>query len=210
MNKPITRADDNHRLLLRLAVSAVVMFGFGFLLVPFYEQICEATGINNYLRPEAEQGARAVGNTQVDTSRSVLVQFDANLHDLPWRFQPLQRSIEVHPGQFVQIEYEVLNNRDVPVTGQAVPSYGPQVAARYFNKMECFCFEQQTLAPGERRIMPVVFVLDPALPRDVSVITLSYTFFELPGRNTAVLTDARLGQQAGSQVATPARGAGAS
>ena len=157
----------------------------------------------------AKLKASRVEAAWVDSSRSVLVQFDANLHDLPWRFQPLQRSIEVHPGQFVQIEYEVLNNRDVPVTGQAVPSYGPQVAARYFNKMECFCFEQQTLAPGERRIMPVVFVLDPALPRDVSVITLSYTFFELPGRNTAVLTDARLGQQAGSQAPTPARGAGA-
>ena len=153
--------------------------------------------------------ARAVGNTQVDSSRSVLVQFDANLHDLPWRFQPLQRSIEVHPGQFVQIEYEVLNNRDVPVTGQAVPSYGPQVAARYFNKMECFCFEQQTLAPGERRIMPVVFVLDPGLPREVSVITLSYTFFELPGRNTAVLTGGPAKQQAGSRSPAPARGAGA-
>lgn len=190
MNSPIRRADDNRRLLQRLAVSAVVMFGFGFLLVPFYEQICEATGINNYLRPEAQQGARAVTNTQIDTSRSILVQFDANLHDhLPWRFQPLQRSIEVHPGEFVHVEYEVTNNRNAPVTGQAVPSYGPQLAGRYFNKMECFCFEQQTLAPGESRIMPVVFVVDPTLPKDVSVITLSYTFFELPGRNTAAVTD---------------------
>jgi cytochrome c oxidase assembly protein subunit 11 len=161
------------------------MFGFGFLLVPFYEKICEVTGINNFLRPEAEQGARAVLNTQVDTSRRVLVQFDANLHHLPWRFQPMQRSIEVHPGQLVQVEYEVSNTRDVPVTGQAVPSYGPQLAGRYFNKMDCFCFEQQTLAPGEQRTMPVVFVVDPALPADVTVITLSYTFFELPGRNTA-------------------------
>ncbi|WP_341645867.1 cytochrome c oxidase assembly protein [Thauera sp. SDU_THAU2] len=178
-------AADNRRLLLRLAVSAVAMFGFGFLLVPFYEKICEVTGINNFLRPEAEQGARAVGNTQVDASRSILVQFDANLHDLPWRFQPLQRSIEVHPGELVQVEYEVSNTRDVPVTGQAVPSYGPQVAGRHFNKLDCFCFAQQTLAPGERRVMPVVFVIDPALPEDVTVITLSYTFFELQGRNTA-------------------------
>ena len=180
------RPDTSTRsLLLRLLVSAVVMFGFGFLLVPFYQQICEATGINNFLRPEAEQGARAAANTQIDTSRSVLVQFDANLHDLPWRFRPLQRSIEVHPGQLVQVEYEVINTRDVPVTGQAVPSYGPQRAARYFNKLDCFCFEQQTLAPGEKRTMPVVFVVDPALPEDLGVITLSYTFFELPGRNTA-------------------------
>ncbi|WP_068636929.1 cytochrome c oxidase assembly protein [Thauera butanivorans] len=191
-------AADNRRLLLRLAISAVVMFGFGFLLVPFYEKICEVTGINNFLRPEAEQGARAV-NTQVDASRSILVQFDANLHDLPWRFQPLQRSIEVHPGQLVQVEYEVSNTRDVPVTGQAVPSYGPQVAGRHFNKLDCFCFAQQTLAPGERRVMPVVFVIDPALPEEVTVITLSYTFFELQGRNTTAAVP-------GSAAAAPVPG----
>ena len=191
-------AADNRRLLLRLAISAVVMFGFGFLLVPFYEKICEVTGINNFLRPEAEQGARAV-NTQVDASRSILVQFDANLHDLPWRFQPLQRSIEVHPGQLVQVEYEVSNTRDVPVTGQAVPSYGPQVAGRHFNKLDCFCFAQQTLAPGERRVMPVVFVIDPALPDEVTVITLSYTFFELQGRNTTAAVS-------GSAAAAPVPG----
>jgi len=192
------RTGENRRLLVRLGLSAAMMFGFGFLLVPFYEQICEATGINNFLRPEAEQGARAV-NTQVDASRSILVQFDANLHDLPWRFQPLQRSIEVHPGQLVQVEYEVSNTRDVPVTGQAVPSYGPQVAGRHFNKLDCFCFAQQTLAPGERRVMPVVFVIDPALPEEVTVITLSYTFFELQGRNTTAAVP-------GSAAAAPVPG----
>ncbi len=176
------RAGENRRLLVRLGLSAVMMFGFGFLLVPFYEQICEVTGINNFLRPEAEQGARAAANTQVDPSRSVTIQFDANLHDLPWRFQPLQRSVVVHPGEMVQVEYEVSNTRSEPVTGQAVPSYGPQRAGRYVSKLDCFCFTQQTLAPGETRRMPVVFVLDPALPPEVHTITLSYTFFELQGR----------------------------
>jgi len=179
------RASDNRRLLIRLAVSAVAMFGFGFLLVPFYEKICEVTGINNFLRPEAEAGAMAATNTQVDTSRTILVQFDANLHDLPWRFQPVQRSVNVHPGQLVHIEYEVANTRSEPVTGQAVPSYGPQLAGQYFRKLDCFCFAQQTLGPGEKRIMPVVFVVDPALPADVNTITLSYTFFELKGRKSA-------------------------
>lgn len=178
-------ASENRRLLVRLAISAAVMFGFGFLLVPFYEKICEVTGINNFLRPEAEAGARASTNTQVDTSRTILVQFDANLHDLPWRFQPVQRSVNVHPGELVHIEYEVSNTRAEPITGQAVPSYGPQLAGQYFRKLDCFCFAQQTLAPGERRIMPVVFVVDPALPADVSTITLSYTFFELKGRKSA-------------------------
>ncbi|APR03533.1 cytochrome c oxidase assembly protein [Thauera chlorobenzoica] len=193
MNAPARdrRAADNRRLLLRLLVSAVVMFGFGFALVPFYEQICEVTGINNFLRPEAEQGARAAaGNSQVDAGRRILVQFDANLHDLPWRFQPLQRSIEVHPGQLVHVDYEVSNPGAVAVTGQAVPSYGPQRAARYFNKMDCFCFTQQTLAPGEVRTMPVVFVVDPALPDDIGVITLSYTFFMLQGRSTSAAVNA--------------------
>lgn len=179
-------AVDNRRLLLRLGISAVVMFGFGFLLVPFYEKICEVTGINNLLQPDVA----AVSNTQVDTSRTVLVQFDANLHDLPWRFHPLQRSVSVHPGELIHIAYEVVNTRAEAITGQAVPSYGPLVAGQYFRKMDCFCFTQQTLAAGERRTMPVVFVLDPALPADVTTITLSYTFFELQGRRAAAAAKA--------------------
>lgn len=178
-------AGENRRLLVRLGVSAVVMFGFGFLLVPFYEQICEATGINNLLQPDTV----SVENTQVDRSRTVLVQFDANLHDLPWRFQPQQRSVTVHPGELVHVAYEVGNTRDRSITGQAVPSYGPQVAGKYFRKLDCFCFTQQTLAPGEQRTMPLVFVLDPKLPADVTTITLSYTFFEIQGRSAAKDSD---------------------
>ena len=178
-------AGENRRLLVRLGISAVVMFGFGFLLVPFYEKICEATGINNLLQPDKV----SVENTQVDRSRTVLVQFDANLHDLPWRFQPQQRSVSVHPGELVHVAYEVGNNRNLPITGQAVPSYGPQVAGQYFRKLDCFCFTQQTLAPGEQRTMPLVFVLDPKLPADVTTITLSYTFFEIQGRSAAKASD---------------------
>jgi cytochrome c oxidase assembly protein subunit 11 len=169
------RRQENRRLLIRLGVAAVAMFGFGFALVPFYEKICEVGGINNLLRPD-----EAV-NTQVDASRKLVIEFDANTHDLPWRFRPLQNAVEAHPGQLVQVAFEVSNTRDVPVTGQAVPSYGPQVAERYFRKLECFCFTRQTLAPGETRTMPVVFVVDPALPREVQTITLSYTFFEIAG-----------------------------
>jgi cytochrome c oxidase assembly protein subunit 11 len=167
--------QENRRLLIRLTVAAVVMFGFGFALVPFYEKICEAAGINDLLRPD-----EAV-NTQVDASRKVVIEFDANTHDLPWRFRPLQNAIDVHPGQLVQVNFEVSNTRDVAVTGQAVPSYGPSVAEHYFRKLECFCFARQTLAPGETRTMPVVFVVDPALPQEVHTITLSYTFFEIAG-----------------------------
>jgi len=170
------RAAENRTMLKRLVIGAVAMFGFGFLLVPFYDKFCEVTGINNLLK------ADTVVNTQVDTSRLVTIEFDANIHDLPWRFRPLQGAIRVHPGELTTIAYEVANTRSEAITGQAVPSYGPQRAGRYFLKMECFCFTQQTLEAGESRTMPVAFVLDPDLPADVTTITLSYTFFEIAGR----------------------------
>lgn len=165
----------NGRLLGKLSIVAVAMFGFGFALVPFYEQICRVTGINNLINPDE------VANTQVDNSRQVVIEFDANTHDLPWRFRPLQSEMKVHPGEIVHVLYEVTNTRNQPVAGQAVPSYGPSEAAQYFKKLECFCFTRQTLAAGEKRQMPVVFVVDPRLPRDVNTITLSYTFFEVAG-----------------------------
>lgn len=169
-------AAENRRLLTRLVLGAAAMFGFGFLLVPFYEKICEVTGINNLLQPDR------IVNTQVDTGRFVTVQFDANIHDLPWSFRPLQGPVRVHPGELTTVVYEVANTRDEPITGQAVPSYAPQLAGQYFLKMECFCFTQQTLGPGEQRTMPVAFVVDPALPAEISTITLSYTFFEVGGK----------------------------
>lgn len=187
MTPQVSVHAENRRLLGRLAVAAVMMFGFGFLLVPFYNAICEVTGINRLAKPDE------VVNTQVDLSRTITIQFDANTHDLPWQFRPLQASITVHPGELVTVAYEVSNRRREAVTGQAVPSYGPQRAARFFRKMECFCFSQQTLAAGEKRTMPVAFVVDAALPADVSVITLSYTFFEIAGRR---MVDAGSGQGA--------------
>jgi len=170
-----TAALDNRNMLFKLAFIALGMFGFGFALVPFYEKICQITGINNLLQ------ADTVTNTQVDLARSVVVEFDANTHDMPWLFRPLDASVTVHPGQLTTIKYEVVNTRDRPVSGQAIPSYGPQYAGQYFRKMECFCFNKQTLAAGETRQMPVTFVVDPALPAEVGTITLSYTFFEVEG-----------------------------
>ena len=167
---------ENLRLSRRLAIVAIGMFGFAFALVPFYNQICAALGINSIERP-AE-----VVNTQVDTSRTVTIELDSNAHNMPWRFRPLVNEVKVHPGELAVVEYEIVNVRASPVTGQAVPSYGPQHAAEYFQKVECFCFTQQTLAPGETRRMPVVFVVDPRLPKDVSTIAVSYTFFEVAGR----------------------------
>jgi cytochrome c oxidase assembly protein subunit 11 len=166
---------ENRTLLAKLGVIVVAMFGFGYALVPFYEKICAVTGLNNIAR------ADEVRNTQVVSDRSVRVEFDANVRKLPWTFRPQETVIEVHPGEVRQVMYEVVNTSDRIVTGQAIPSYGPQNAAAYFRKLECFCFAQQTLLPGERRQMPVAFVIDAGLPADVATITLSYTFFEIEG-----------------------------
>jgi cytochrome c oxidase assembly protein subunit 11 len=168
----------NRRSLVRLSVVAVAMFGFGYALVPFYDAICRALGVNEFVQADAG----APGNTQVDASRTVTVELDANAHNLPWSFRPLVRHIQVHPGELATVEYEIANVRSEPVTAQAVPSYGPRRAGEYFRKFECFCFTQQTLAAGETRRFPVVFVVDPKLPQDVNTITLSYTFFEVAGR----------------------------
>ena len=168
--------EENLRLSRRLAIVAVAMFGFGFALVPFYEQICAALGVNSLLTPDE------VTNTQVDLSREVVIELDSNAHDLPWRFKPLVNHVTVHPGELTTVEYEVVNVRGAPVTGQAVPSYGPQHAGEYFKKLDCFCFTQQTLAAGETRRMPVTFVVDPKLPRDITSIAVSYTFFQVAGR----------------------------
>ena len=166
---------ENRRMLVKLAVFAVVMFGFGFALVPFYKAICEVTGITNLLQPDEPL------NTQVDTSRLVTVELDANTRGLPWSFSPQTRSVTVHPGELVQVVYEVRNQSDNPMVGQAIPSYGPKVAGAYFRKMECFCFSKQELGAKEAKQLPVVFVVDPALPKEVGTLTLSYTFFELDG-----------------------------
>ncbi len=170
-------ARANRQLLRKLLVVAMLMFGFGFALVPFYDKICEVSGVRNVFKADDA----LVGNTQVDASRLVTVEFDANTQRLPWTFKPLESHVEVHPGALTEVVYEIRNSLDRAVTGQAVSSCGPQNAVQYFRKLECFCFRQQTLAAGEVRRMPVVFVIDPALPKDVTTITLSYTFFEVAG-----------------------------
>ena len=166
---------SNRKLLTRLLVVVVAMFGFGFLLVPFYEKICEVTGLRNIAQPDT------VTNTQVVTTRNIRVELDSNLRNLPWTFKPLTPVVDVHPGAVTQVVYEVTNTTNRPMTGQAIPSYGPQHASKYFQKLDCFCFAKQTLQPGEVRRMPVVFVVDPKAPEDLNTITLSYTFFEVEG-----------------------------
>jgi cytochrome c oxidase assembly protein subunit 11 len=175
---PHPQVNENRRMLRKLSVVAVLMFGFGYALVPFYDAMCRALGVNEFIKADAAPAA----NSQVDLTRTVTIELDANAHNLPWSFRPLVRHITVHPGELATVEYEIANVRSEAVTAQAVPSYGPARAGEHFRKMECFCFTQQTLAPGETRRFPVTFVVDAKLPGDVNTITLSYTFFEVAGR----------------------------
>ncbi len=174
----------NRALLGKLVVIAFVMLGFGYALVPVYKQMCEVLGINNLSQQEGAFVEYDAKNTQVDTSRSVTVELDGNSQG-PWRFRPTTRSITVHPGELATVMYEVVNTMDRTVQAQAIPSYAPQQATPHFKKVECFCFQQQTLGPKEARQMPVVFFIDPKLPKEVKSITLSYTFFEIAGTQAA-------------------------
>ncbi len=173
----------------KLVVIAIGMFAFGYALVPLYRTICEVTGINVLAVSELQVPGGATGgtdvrvpdNTQVDMSRTITVQFDANAHGL-WEFKPAFSSMKVHPGQLNTVMYEFQNTQNRRMAAQAIPSYAPQEAAAYFNKLQCFCFNQYTLNPGEKKEWPVVFVIDPKLSKDVKTITLSYTFFEVGGK----------------------------
>ena len=175
---------DNRRLLGKLVAVAVLMAGFGYALVPIYNTICTALGINVLSLAERQvpgNTAKASANTQVDRSRTVTVEFDANARGV-WEFKPAQRSLDVHPGELTTVMYEFRNTQPRTMAAQAIPSYAPKQASPYFNKLECFCFNQYTLAPGEKKQWPVAFVIDPKLPKDVTTITLSYTFFEVGGK----------------------------
>ena len=160
----------------KLGLIAIMMFAFGYALVPLYQKICELTGINVLAVQESKTVTAA--NSQVDISRTITIEFDANSQG-PWHFRPLQSSLQVHPGQMAQVVYEVENTQPRSMQAQAIPSYAPQEAAQYFKKLECFCFKQQVLGPKEKRQMPVSFYVDPELPKNVQTITLSYTFFEV-------------------------------
>ncbi|MDM0089609.1 MULTISPECIES: cytochrome c oxidase assembly protein [unclassified Variovorax] len=186
---------ENARMVGKLAIVACGMFAFGYGLVPLYRAICEMTGINILALSELEvpggasggKNVRVPDNTQVDTSRTITVEFDANVRGL-WDFKPELRSMQVHPGQLNTVMYEFQNTQNRRMAAQAIPSYAPQQAAPYFNKLECFCFNQYTLDSGEKKQWPVAFVIDPKISKDVKTITLSYTFFEVGGKTPAAPT----------------------
>lgn len=194
----------NRSMLIKLLVMAAVMFGFGFALVPLYRAICQITGVNNLVKRDVTVGEAK--NTQVDATRTVSVEFDANARG-PLAFVPESNSLDVHPGAVTVVKYRVTNEQNRTVRAQAIPSYAPQLAVEYFKKIECFCFTQQTLAPHETREMPVVFYVDPKLPRDVKTITLSYTFFELDVPTSKTVSAATAHVTVVSQLLAAGRGA---
>ena len=209
----MARRSDNLRMLGKLLVVTLGMFAFGYLLIPAYKAICEATGVNILSLTErqvpgngvaADEARALVKNTQVDTTRTITVEFDANARG-PWQFKPAKRSMQVHPGEMATVLYEFENVQDRRMSAQAIPSYAPRQAAAHFTKLECFCFTQYTLEPGEKKQWPVAFVIDPKLSHDVSTITLSYTFFEVGGKTPAAPASQKAA--AVQPVATSAAGA---
>ena len=173
----------NRDMLFKLALFVFVMVGFAYAMIPMYKSICEALGVNVIARTDvgsAYGAQKAPVNAQVDLTRSVTVEFDANARG-PWEFHPAQNAVTVHPGEMTTVMYEFKNTQARTMTAQAIPSYAPGVAQSHFTKVECFCFTQHTLAPGESKTWPVIFYVDDKLPKDVKTITLSYTFFEVGG-----------------------------
>ncbi len=165
----------NRRLIRRMLFVVMGMFGFGYAMVPIYDVFCEITGLNGKTGTAAEASL----GFDVDEARTVKVEFIASLNQsMPWEFRPTVKQMRVNPGRIYEMSYFAANRTDKPMTGQAVPSVAPGAAASYFKKTECFCFTQQKFAPGEAKAMPVRFVVDPALPKHINTLTLSYTFFD--------------------------------
>lgn len=161
----------------KLVFFACVMFAFGYAMVPLYEKICEVTGINNLLNPQAD------GDDFVpDPSRRIRAEFDTNARG-QLAMTPNMQLAELLPGKTYSVIYTLENLTDQPLIGQAVPSYSPRRADRWFKKIQCFCFDQLLMQPNEVRQVPVVFVIDPAMPADIATLSLSYTFFTVEGRS---------------------------
>lgn len=176
--QPAQRAsgDATGKIVKRIAFVLIGSFLFSFALVPVYRIACEkVAGIRLQKGPA---GTEHVQGMLENDKRVVTVEFDGNVNSaLPWGFHPSKLSMQVHPGQLYSTTYWAKNDSDHAIVGNASPSIAPALASGYFSKTECFCFTQQTLQAGEQKLMPVRFIVDPALPADVSTLTLSYTFY---------------------------------
>ena len=162
-------------LILRLTVLTVAMFGFGYALVPLYDTLCVAFGLNGKTGITDNQTAAASG---VDNNRWITVQFTSHTATgLPWDFRPVTNTMKVRPGQVTDAVYFARNDSSYPSFGRATYSVAPSIAATHFKKTECFCFSNQFLESGESKNMPVRFVVERDIPAEIKTITLSYSFF---------------------------------
>jgi len=180
-NENVSRA--NRRTIKKLFLVAVLMFGFGYALVPMYQVICKVTGLNG----KTQRGqASELASMKVDTSRTITVEFTGLASSgLPWEFKAEQAELKVHPGEVMIAKYFARNTSNESITGRATPSVAPNRAASHFKKLECFCFTLQTLKPGEQKDMPVRFYIDPKVPKDVQRVTLSYAFYNADAKSAA-------------------------
>ncbi|TXG95013.1 MAG: cytochrome c oxidase assembly protein [Rhodocyclaceae bacterium] len=193
------QAVSHRRLIGKLLIGVAAAFAFGFALVPLYDVLCAATGFNG----KTEGSPKGVGGfslggfgtgtaeppSRIDRSRTVTVEFTGTvMPGLPWDMRPLTFNLEIHPGEMQLVKYLVRNTSDRTITGQAIPSVSPGQAAQHFDKIECFCFSQQTLAPGESREMPLSFIVKPEIGKDIRHVTLSYSFFSAVSDKTALNT----------------------
>ncbi|SDU37122.1 cytochrome c oxidase assembly protein [Halopseudomonas salegens] len=185
----MTEAMSTKRLVTWLFVLVVGMFGFGFALVPIYDVICDAFGING----KTNSSAYAGGDEVVDETRDIRIQFiSSNAEGMVWRFGPETSELVLHPGEPQVVNFTAHNPTSKPMVAQAIPSVAPSTAAAYLHKTECFCFEQQVLQPGETVEMPVRFIIDPGLPREVRRMTLAYTLFDVTERMSDLIEVAAL------------------
>jgi len=171
--------DDIKKIVIKLATVSVFMFGFGYLLVPIYDVLCDITGLNG---KTGTISVASVDAMNIDKSRVITVTFDTNVNSkLPWKFNAGKKKLQLHPGEIGEATFNVTNLASSQTYGQAIPSVSPSRGAVFFNKTECFCFSRQGLRPNEYKEMTVRFVVDPALPESIRTLTLSYTFFSVPG-----------------------------
>ena len=181
MTEPDTLQANNRKLIRKLLIGVVGMFGFGFALVPLYDVICEVTGLNG--RTSDVAVVDKPEGLEADPDRTVKVTFvTRGSQNIPWEFQPEVRRVEVHPGEIKAVNFHARNTTGDPMVAQMIPSLAPGQAATHFKKTQCFCFDEQPLGPGAEESMPMVFYLDPSIPDHVEEVTLSYTLFDITDR----------------------------
>jgi len=186
------QSQSNRKLTLKLLMAVVAMFGFGFALVPLYDVMCDTLGINGKTNTESVLQPQGM---VPDESRSIRVEFMAHRnHNMPWSFEPKQAFMQVHPGQVIQTAFLAKNLSDRDIVGQAVPSVSPGLGASYFNKIECFCFNQQPLAGKAQAEMPLIFYIEPDIPDSIHTLTLSYTLYDITQKADPVAKVSSVGQ----------------